>query len=197
MYHIKRMFLRHIEENLPLYIIVLCIFVLGVAGGFVFSRGISEELSQCLNGEISIVIDSIKGGTVDKTQILKTAFFKNLRVFALVFVGGISMIFIPFSVVAFLGCGFSMGFTIGYMSWCFGGRGLAISLISVMGTLLVSVPVYMMYAVIAYNNCRKKNSKGNNRLLYMLISIVLFLVSQLSVFADAFVLPWFLTLTCS
>ena len=197
MYQVKRMFVRHIEENLPIYIMMLCVFVLGAIGGLVFSRNVPESISVELTTEISTLTEGLAQGNYDKIQILKTAAMKNLRVILFLFVGGVSVVFIPLVFVTVLGYGFSMGFTIGYMSLSMGGTGLALALISAICSLTISVPLYIMLSVISYKNCKLKKHKGSSLTFYILICLLFFLLSWLSVFADAFILPYLLMLTCS
>lgn len=197
MYQIKRMFARHIEENLLKYILVLSIFAAGVLAGLLFSQNVSDSLSEGLRQEIGTLIDGFSEGNFDKSQILKTSFIKNLRIVLFIFIGGFSAFLLPAIFAALSSYGFSIGFTIGYLSICFGGQGLAITVVSVILAFLINIPIYMSLSVVAFNNCRNRKYKDGNFAAYLLVFGFLFLILLVSVAADAFIIPILITLICS
>lgn len=197
MYQIKRMFVRHIEENLIKYITVLIIFAIGIAFGFFFSQNVSGSLSDELKQEIGDLIAVIPETSVDKSAIFKNSFMKNLRYFILLFAGGFSAFFLPLIFAALLSYGFSMGFTIGYLSLYFGGQGLALTVASVMFAFIINIPVYMILSVVALNNCRNRKYKDGNFGAYVLVFVFLFIISLISVGADAFITPGIISVICS
>lgn len=198
MYELKRLLKRHIEENIFKYVLILALFATGVLVGFVFSANISYELSESVNGEVGIFIDGFSEGVFNKGEIIKAAFFKNLRITLFIFVGGLSVWLLPVSFAALFSYGFSLGFTMGYLSSNFGTQGLGVGIVSVFFVFLINIPVYLMLSVVAINNRHKKrgrNSEGNLG-LYSIIFAVLFLISLLSVVADTFFSPWVIGLIC-
>ncbi len=197
MYQIKQMFTKHIEENILKYIIVLSIFAVGIITGFFFSQSVPESLSEDLTQEIGALIEEFSDGAFDKSQILMTSFLKNLRFFLFILVGGLSAFLLPLAFGALFSYGFSIGFTISYMSLCFGGQGLVITMISVIFAFLINIPIYVALAVVAVNNCRNKKYKDSNYAAYILIFVFLFLISLFSVAADVLIIPVLIRLICS
>ena len=198
MYELKRLLSRHMEENAFKYFCVLCIFALGILLGFLCSHNVYEEMSEGLAGEIEEIINGFSEGIFDKYQILKTSFMKNLRFFILISLCGFSLWLIPVSLVAIVSFGFSIGFTVSYMSANFAGIGLAVSLLSLAFTFLISIPLYIILSVVAINHSRtKKHGRGECGFgAYVLVVLFLFLVSMISVVADAFAVPFFIGLIC-
>lgn len=200
MYELKRLFKRHIEENLLKYILILSLFATGILLGFVFSKNVSISVSESLKQEIGVIIDGFSEGSFNKIEILKTSFLKNLRIFLLIFIGGFSVWILPVSFAAFLSYGFSLGFTIGYFSLNFGGKGLAITVVSVMFVFLVNVPVYITLGVVAFNNSKYRRHSRNgdgNLAAFTVIFGLMFIISLMSVAADAFVIPGIISIICS
>ncbi len=197
MYHIRRMFTRHIEENLIKYIMMISVFAAGILSGFFFSQNISDSLSQVIRQEIGTLINEFSNGYFDKFQILQTSFIKNLRIFLFIFIGGFSAFLLPLTFSALLSYGFSIGFTISYLAVGFGGQGLAIAVVSVMLGFVINIPAYISLSVVAFNNCRNKKYREGNFAAYILVFAILFLISLISVVADAFIIPIIITLICS
>lgn len=199
MYELKRLLTRHIEENVFKYFFALCMFAAGILFGVLFSGNVTTELSDTLTGEINAVLDGVAQGTFDKIRILKTSFLKNLRFFLLIFMSGFSLWLLPLSFGTLVIFGFSVGFTVTYMATNFGGMGLAVTLVSVMFAFLINIPVYVILSVVALNNSsNKKHSRADGGLgTYALIFTFLFLISLLSVGADAFVVPFLISIICT
>lgn len=200
MYELKRLFKRHIEENLIKYILVLSVFAAGILLGFVFSKNISIELSENLKQEIGIAMDEFSEGTFDKSEILQNSFMKDFRISLLIFIGGMSLWLLPLTFVSLLAYGFSLGFTVGYLSLNFGGIGLGVSIVSMVFVFLVNIPVYVTLGVVAFNNSKSKRHSRNgdgNFGAYAVVFGFLFLISLVSVIADAFIVPSVISVICS
>jgi len=197
MYQIKRMFTRHIEENIVKYVLLLSIFAVGIATGLFFSQNVSEDLSENLTQEIEVLLEGFSEGNTDNLVILKTSFLKNLRICFLLFVSGLSAFLLPVTFFTIISYGFSIGFTTGYLSFCFGGTGLAVSIVSVVFSFIINIPMYICLSVLAINSCKCKKHKGENLTSYIIVFLFLFLVSLISVVVDAFITPWLIGLICS
>lgn len=199
MYELKRLLKRHIEENLIKYILILSLFAAGILFGFIFSKSIPPDLSEGLTQEIGGLMDGFSEGDFNKIEILKTSFLKTLRITLLIFLGGLSGWLLPLSFATLLSYGFSLGFTVGYLSLTFGGKGLGVAIASMIFVFLINIPVYMVLGVVAFNNSRYKkrgrSSEGNFG-VYAVIFGFLFLLSMISVVTDAFVIPVIISLIC-
>lgn len=181
---IKKPIIRHIEVNLFKYIIVLIFFVAGVAAGVANSFGAT---SKEVAGDIISVFENLPEGEFDTVQIMKTSFFKNLRYFFLIFIGGFSFWLLPFSFSAIFTCGFSYGYTVSCMTGQLGGVGFAVSFVSIATGLLITMPLSIMLCVIAANHSiDKKYKRGSSYGVgYVVCGIVLFLINLIVVPADS------------
>ena len=200
MCELKRLFKRHIEENLIKYVMILSLLAVGFLLGFVFSKRISAELSEGLSHDIGGLMEDFSEGNFDKLKILKTSFLKNLRITLFIFLGGLSVWLLPISFVTLLSYGFSLGFTMGYLAMNFGGRGLGIAISSIIFVLLINIPLYIILGVVAINNSKYKKrgrSSDGNFGVYAVIFGFIFLISLISVVTDAFLVPMIIGLICS
>lgn len=197
MYRLKRLLIRHIEENTIKYIVILLLFALGIAMGMFFSQTVSDNLSQSLFEELSGMVEGCSAGETDTMQILTASFMKNFRVIGAIFISGLAMWMLPVGSVMLMSYGFSLGFTMGYMSFCFGGQGVGITAISLMPSFLVNIPVYIILWVIAVNNSINRRHHHGDNGAYMIIFLLAFVVSNISVVADALFIPNIISLICS
>lgn len=182
--NIKKPIIRHIEANLFKYIIVLTFFVAGVAVGVANSF---SPTSKEAAGDIISVFENLPEAEFDTVQIMKTSFFKNLRCFFLIFIGGFSLWLLPLSFSAIFTYGFSYGYTVACMTGQMGGMGFAISFVSIATGLLITVPLSIMLCVVAVNHSIDKKYKHThpNGVGYLVCGIVLFLANLIVVPADS------------
>ncbi len=194
----KKLLSRHMEENIFKYLFIMCLFATGVVFGFLFSGNISQELSGSVGGEVEGFLNGFSTGVIDKTEVFKTALLKDIRFLFLILISGFSLWLLPLSLGTILSFGFSIGFTVSYMASNFGGRGLSVTLISLVFTLLINIPLYIVLTVIALNNSINKKHMRNegNVVTYVGIFILFFGVSMISVVADSFLIPNLIKLIC-
>ena len=199
MYELKKLLKRHVEENSFKYMFLLFLFVVGVIGGFVFSRNVSGETSEVLQSDVGTFIDKFSEGVFNRGEIAKTSFLKTLRITLLIFLSGLSVWLIPVSLITLFFYGVSLGFTMGYLSVNFGGQGLGVALVSVFLVFLINIPIYILLGVVAFNNSgikrRGRSSEGNFG-LYTAVFVISFLISVIPVIADTFLIPWLIGLIC-
>lgn len=199
MYELRRLFKRHIEENVFKYIVMLFLILAGVLAGFVFSENISVEISDVLRGEVGGFIDGFSEGQFNRMEIVKTALSKTLRISILIFVGGLSFWLLPLLFTSLFSYGFSLGFTLGYLSLNFGMKGFGVALASVIFVFLINIPTYIIMGVVSFNNSgyKKRSRCSESGLgLYCMVFMVLFLISSISSLMDAFFVPWIIGLIC-
>ncbi len=198
MYELKKLLSKHLEENALKYFLIISVFSAGVLLGFLCSRSVPIQLSDAMISEIDIIIENFSQGIFDRTQIFKTSFLRNLRLFIFISMCAFSMWLVPLSVVALGAYGFSIGFTISYMAVNFGSMGMAICMISVAFALLISVPVYVIFFVASVNNNRYKKYARNEKrfVLYLLTFLFLFAISMISILWDTLAVPFLINIIC-
>ena len=71
MHEIKRMLKRHMEENLFKYILVLSIFAVGIALGFILSANLDSKVLEDINKETEMFISEFSNGIFSRGEIIK------------------------------------------------------------------------------------------------------------------------------
>ena len=195
---IKRLFVRHVESNLVKYIIATMVFFVGVVLGVLAAMG--GEHTRTVTEEVKNLCAAVPDAGFDSTEILKTSFIKNLRIFFLVFVGGFSVWLLPISFAVLFIIGFSQGFTVCCMTSGFGVAGFGMAFSSVFPSLALIVPVTVVMSVMAVNQAVKRKYKhidGGDNLAYVLCFLILFLVTTPVILADAFAVPEIIRQICA
>lgn len=193
--NIKKTIIGHIESNLFKYIIVLAFFVAGVIMGVVNSFATANETAT----EILSVFENLPKAEIDGVMIMKTSFFKNLRYFLLIFIGGFSFWLLPFSFSVLFTCGFSYGYTVSCMTGQLGGAGFAIAFASIATSLLITVPLCTMMCVITINrNLNKRRNRADSEFTgYVICGVVLFVINLAVVPVDGLAIPELIRQICA
>ena len=189
---IKRILNEHTENNIPKYIAATAVFaagfVLGIAGSFGSGNGTVENVAQ----SIRTTCESVSAGGVDAPKLFWISVWKNLRNCLAIFLGGFSLWLSPLIPGLLFACGFSYGYTAGFLSANFGSDGFLLVLVSSATAIVIVIPVYAVLSVISFNNSLKRRRLSNGSKNTAVFAAVFVLVSLLLIPAaaiDAFVVP--------
>ncbi len=200
MYQLKKALGIYIEENIIKYILLLSVLFAGILGGVILSGNISTEMSGFLKGEIEPLIEGLSPESINQTQIFYSSFLKNSRIFIFVFLCGLFIWLLPLVFLNMLFVGFSLGFASGYLCTIFGGMGMWIAITSLLPSVFISIPLYIFVSVLAINNSlyRKNGYLNKGRFKkYVLLFLFVYLISNLSVVVDSFLIPALVMMGCS
>ena len=149
---VKKILLKHFNENLKDYLILSIIFILGVISGVILINNSNEQSKSEINGYINSFISTIKEKEfeIDKVKLMKTSIFENIKNVITIWVAGTTIIGIPliFAITAYKG--FCIGYTISAIISSLGvGKGIAFSLASLFLQNIIIIPVILMLNVSA------------------------------------------------
>jgi stage II sporulation protein M len=133
------------RDNLPLYLFISVLFVMGVIFGSLLvnalSPGQKEELARHVNSFIQLVS---QGGELAQPSTIWDSYSLHIKWIALIWVLGLSIIGLPLIfVLDFLKgvlLGFSVGYLVGQLSW----KGLLLAFVSVAPQNLIVVPALVL-----------------------------------------------------
>ena len=192
--------LKHFNENIFLYFLVLSVFVIGiVAGSFsikILNQYQKEELTSYIQGFFTILnIEKI-----DNWLLFKNSLFSNLKTIFLLWVFGVTVIGIPFILGVLAIRGYILGFTVGFFISEFGFRGLILSISAILPQNVIMVPALMIIGVISLNFSltvfrRKKITISDFLRLFLVYTMIIYLLSLFIVigcFVESYINPVFL-----
>ena len=180
----KREFVKHIKNNLVLYIFALIVMCIGIAIGSLYSVGIDETQSSELSIYISDYFEHYKDKDIEFAKIFKNAFSISFWYVLVCFVVSLT-VYTVFVVYLALGIrGFSLGFTVGFMLGKIGLKGFFLVLAVVLPSCVVTFPLYLFMSVTcvkcAFERHKvRENYRENKRELKAFIVLMFFILALL------------------
>ncbi|CCO08951.1 stage II sporulation protein M [Desulforamulus hydrothermalis] len=146
---IKNMWKASWRDSWPVYLLGLATLLAGLC----FGCWGAYHLDGSQAGRLSVLIDSFvnQAGsmTVDRQQAVKNAIANNLFLVGLFYLLGLTVIGMPAVLVLLSARGFSLGFTIGFLTRDKVGEGMVIALASVMPQNVLFIPAIYLAGVAA------------------------------------------------
>ena len=189
---LRKSFGNYYYNNQLKYFIMLLVFVAGLTAGMLVSCTVDEKYGIELT---ETILNSFK--SIEDKSVLKTFFsftYKNLKCISAVILTAFCMYFMPLLFINMGMWGFSIGFTSGVMSLCFGGVGVLLSILIMLTQFVFIVPLVMFLSVTAldytlHNIKSSRNARRLNRKKLLVICAGTFFVLLLFSLPDIFVVP--------
>lgn len=141
---------QYIKENLPLFIFVSVLFIIGVVFGAVMVNALSLEQKQEMTRHLGSFFYEINEGTeFDSRQSFVQAFGTHMKWILLIWLFGLSIIGLPLILVLDFLKGVLIGFTVGYLVGQMSWKGLLFALVSVAPHNLIVIPAILFCSVAA------------------------------------------------
>ncbi len=193
-----------ILPNKKINIFVICILFLGLIAGSVFASIINYNDKTMVVEKIKLFIDNINNNSVNSILAFKNSISINLLYVAIIWLLGIALIGIIFSVIFLFIKSFIFGFSIASFIITYSFKGILLSfLYLIFGQLLniIVILILTIYSIMfSYNLIllifKNNNSINIKRFLknYILILGIIIPISIISSLSEAFILPSFLKL---
>lgn len=193
--NIKELILRHIYDNIKLYLIVVIILVVGIIAGVVFVNNTSAEEAQEIQNYITEFINLLKqGNRIDTGQLLKKSLGDNITLIIIMWLIGSTVIGIPIVMGIVLFRGFCIGYSVSAIIASMGvQKGILFFFTTMFLHNLIFIPVIICMAISCmrlYKSIMKDKRRENIKIeiiRHTLISIVLGLLLVLASFIEAYV----------
>lgn len=190
---------KRIRESLLLYVItLLCIctgIVLGMYAVKYMGKYEKTELLNYLNNFL-VSVDKTK---VNNIEVLIQAMKNNLPVIIAIWFLGLTMVGMPIILIIDTFKGFSLGFSISFLMKELGGKGIGITLLSIIPQNIIYIPLIILSSVFAMEfslNLLNKNSYKNVKenifvtiASYTSMFILIILLMFIGFLIEAFIIP--------
>jgi len=141
---------QYMKENLPLFIFVAVLFVIGVVFGAVMVNALSLEQKQEMSRYLGSFFHELNdGGDFDSRQSFLQAFGMHMKWILLIWLFGLSIIGLPLILVLDFLKGVLIGFTVGYLVGQMSWKGMLFALVSVAPQNLIVIPTILFCSVAA------------------------------------------------
>jgi stage II sporulation protein M len=199
--NINKMIAGHVNDNSVKYFFLILCFAAGIAAGALFVGALPSEKCEELMTAISGFAAWIDDGEIKPVSTFRLSMINNLRSVALLYVCGMSLYLSALAYIHMIAKGFVIGFTVGFMSLFFGGKGFLLAAVSVLPQSVLLVPALAIMSVLSINHAiaRSKSPRhgimrtdNRRRLLrYTCSTGWICCLIFLSALVDAFVIPVF------
>lgn len=112
--NIKNILIEHINSNLKDYLILSIVFIIGVMIGVILINNSGDESKTEISGYINSFVNTIKSEQfeVDKLKLTQISIIENLKIIAIIWLAGSTIIGIPLIYVITAYKGFCIGYTV-------------------------------------------------------------------------------------
>lgn len=199
--NIKGIILHHVSSNSVKYFFLILCLVTGIAAGALFVNALPAEKSDELMTVISGFCTGISDGQIRIAETFHSSMINNLRTVAILYICAMSIYLLPIIYLHIAAKGFVIGFTVGFMSLFFGGKGFLFILVSVLPQSIILLPAIMIMSVISLNFALDKRKTSRNSFLkddrrrellrFTYSTFAVCVVMLISAAIDSFVIPVF------
>ena len=187
-----------ILPNKKINIFVICILFLGLIAGSVFASIINYNDKTMVVEKIKLFIDNINNNSVNSILAFKNSISINLLYVAIIWLLGIALIGIIFSVIFLFIKSFIFGFSIASFIITYSFKGILLSFLYLTFGQLLNIIVILiltiysiMFSINLIEIIIQKKVKKNNKFLKKYIIILLFsvIVSFISSISEVYLFP--------
>lgn len=138
------------REQLPLFVFVSVLFVMGVIFGALMVNALSPEQNQDLARYLGSFFHTIdQGAGAGGSDVWRQSFAMHFKWLALIWVLGLSVIGLPLILVLDFLKGVLIGFSVGYIVGQFSWHGVLFALVSIAPQNLIIIPAIILCSVTA------------------------------------------------
>ena len=187
--NIKDAILRHLYENIKLYIIVTIIFVIGITTGVIFINNTTGEEATEIQSYITEFINLLKQGYhVDTGALLKKSLSDNLILILVMWLLGSTVVGIPIVIGIVLFRGFCIGYSVSAIIATLGvQKGILFFIVTMLLHNLIFIPVIICMTISClklYKSIMKDKRRENIKLAIIRHTLMSIMLSILLVIAS-------------
>lgn len=192
---IKEAILRHLYDNIKLYLIVIIILVIGITVGVVFINNINVDGAEEIKNYITDFINQLKEGYhVDTGELLRKSLSDNLILIVTMWLLGSTVVGIPIVLGIVLFRGFCIGYSLSAIIASLGvQKGILFFLTTMFLQNLIFIPVILCMTISCiklYKSIMKDRRRENIKveiIRHTLVSIMLGLLLIIAAFIESYV----------
>lgn len=155
---------RRIRENLLLYVISLVCICTGIVLGIYAVKYMADFEKNDLLSYLSNFMVSVDKTEIKSFSVLIQSMKNNLPIIIAIWFLGLTMVGMPLILIIDMFKGFSLGFTVGFLMKELGGKGIGMTLLSIIPQNIIYIPLIIISSVCAMEfslNLLNRNSYKN------------------------------------
>ena len=147
---INEVMYKHIKMNAKDYLILSIVFIIGVMIGVVLINNSDENSKLELSGYITSFVNTIKNESfeIDRLKLTKDTILSNLKLLAIIWAAGTTVIGIPLIYIVTVYKGISIGYTVSAIMLTMGNwKGFLFSISALLLQNIIIIPIILMLNV--------------------------------------------------
>jgi len=141
---------EYLRENFGLFFFIILLFILGIVFGSLAVKALNGEQKAELFNYLELFIQGIDVAPGKEAGVfLQQSLLGNLKTIGLILLLGLLVIGLPLVLVILFTKGFALGFTVGFLVYELGWKGLIFGMASVLPPNLFLVPALLLICVAA------------------------------------------------
>jgi stage II sporulation protein M len=138
----------HFRDNLGIYFFIAILFVIGVIFGALAVKALNEQQKLDLVQYLKILFNEVsREQNLPGHEVARQAVTNNIKIGAMVWVLGLTVIGIPVILIIAFTRGFVLGFTVGFLVYEMAWRGIIFSILAVLPHNLIAIPIVIILCV--------------------------------------------------
>lgn len=142
---------EHINNNIKKYTFLFIAFIWGICAGAFTVNGLSSIQRYEVGNYIEGFVKLIDGYNIDNTELLRISIINNLKLVALIWILGVSIIGVPLIFIVMGIRGYITGFSTGLIIKMMGGRGILLSAVAILPKEILMIPCIIALGVNGVN----------------------------------------------
>lgn len=143
----KKILKTSLIKGWPMYLVALLILLGGLGCGSWGAHNLSHEQATDLTSYLDLFVSQVDNVQIDHPVVVKSAITNNLIVIAIIYLLGLTVIGTPGILALLFARGFSLGFTISFLTQGKVGQGMLLALASVLPQNILLIPAVFMAGV--------------------------------------------------
>jgi stage II sporulation protein M len=193
----------HISKNHNTYFFLLIAFIVGVSAGAFTVNGLSTMQSDELSNYFQGFLQLLNNQKIDSGELLSISLLENIKIVAILWVLGVTIIGIPFIFLLVSIKGFITGFSSGFIINAIGFKGLLFTVFALLPKEIIIIPCVIALGVNGINFSLKiiksrsikhvlKDSLKSNFLSYCFVTVFFSGFIFIGVLLEAYITPVFI-----
>ena len=189
---------KHLTENIIVYGVVIFFFIVGVSLGALAVNNINISTKLEVRSYIESFLSISATSSISSSAVLKSAMKFNLYTTAFIFLAGITYFGILLTPMLSLMRGFTLGFTIAFLTDSLGLGGFVLSLISILPQNLFYIPALFFLCVCSINLSmsiiknkyyKRYNDISKSYFVFSVVSLIVFAIFAAGCIIESYINP--------
>jgi stage II sporulation protein M len=195
--------MQHVKDNASIYFSMLLAFIVGISAGAFTVNGLSSAQRDELVNYFKGFLQLFTYQKLDSSELFKVALLENLKIVAILWALGVTIIGIPFIYVIIGIRGFITGFSSGFIIETIGARGLLFTVCALIPKEIIVIPCIIALGAYGINFSLRiiksksvkhftKQSLKSSFFAYCLVTVFFTSVIFAGILVEAYVTPVFI-----